>query len=103
MDVIVCPDASDYFFPGLAIIIRLPDVGGAIVHLVTFGGHIGGAGFITRCFDDADTRILQHIRWGNILPGFPIIPRDMHKPTVRTSPERMTILETGLQCEHARI
>src|SRR5580658_1819258 len=103
MNVIVGADAGGYFFPAIAIVIRLPDIGGAIVHLVTYSGHIGNPRVEMRRLDGTDASVLHHIRWGNILPGFSIISRHMNKAIVRTGPQGVDILPGGREGEYGPI
>src|SRR5580658_2622428 len=103
MNVIVFPDAGDYFFPGFAIVIRLPDIGGAIVHLVTYSGHIRHPWFEMRRLDGADAGILHHIRWGNILPGSSIVSRHMNKAIVGTGPQGVDVLPGGRKGKYSPI
>src|SRR3984957_12495981 len=103
MHVVVCADAGHYFFPVLAIIIRLPDIGGAVIHLVADRGHIGSAGLMMRSFNDANACIFHHIRWCNVLPGFSIIAGDMNESIIRSGPEGIDLKPGGRQREYGRI
>src|SRR5258707_7693903 len=97
------------FYPGLAVILGLIDIGMKVVTLMAISGHERGTGVEGRRVDLADAAPLWQVPRSYIRPGFSLVACNLDQTVIRANPEqasanrrfsqskdRVVILRTGV-------